>query len=267
MSNIRFSDQSTTGVIAVVVLILFAAIAVAMTVSGGLVDIPSTKSNQTTADSGATSSPTSMLSPRPVTTATPTDSSSVGVTPPPTSTSTQIITPTPWPKASITPTLSPVPDKNYTIFMTSFVNQLQNKPVVPIRGRGYDIIDGKVLMVVNLTTESESSLRRLREQNGILTAYAQTLLFYDQGKVSGDAPTRLQVLEVNNTGEPPRTFVANNSVVRKWSSNQIDTVEFHSQVYSTARNQTAAEKEDARNIDRTAKNYTFHNGTATPTDE
>jgi hypothetical protein len=144
---------------------------------------------------------------------------------------------------------------------------LRQKPVVPIRIRGWDIVDGKFFVVVNLTASSEDSLRRLREQNGLLTTYAQTLLFYDQGKLSGEAPAGLRVLEVNNTKGQPKTFFANNSVVRKWSSNQIDTVEFHSQVYSTARNQTAAEKEGARNIDRTAKNYTFHNGTATPTDE
>ena len=151
--------------------------------------------------------------------------------------------------------------------MASFGNQLQDKPVVPIRLRGWDIVNKRLFVVVNLTADSEDSLRRLREQNGVLTAYAQTLLFYDQGKLSGEAPTGLRILEVNNTKGQPRTFVANNSVVREWSSDQVDTVEFHSRVYSTARNQTAAEKEDARNIDRTAKNYTFHNGTATPTDE
>ena len=122
-------------------------------------------------------------------------------------------------------------------------------------------------MVVNLTADSEDSLRRIGEQNGILTAYAQTLLFYDQGKLSSDAPTGIRILEVNNTEESPKTFIANNSVVRKWSSDQIDTVEFHSRVYSTSRNQTASEKAIVRNIDRGAKNFTLHNGTATPTDE
>ena len=204
---------------------------------------------------------TATISPTPTTAASPTPT----VTPSPTATPTLTATQTPWPEATITPT--PEPNEAYDIFMASFGNQLQDKPVVPIRLRGWDIVNKRLFVVVNLTADSEDSLRRLREQNGVLTAYAQTLLFYDQGKLSGEAPTGLRVLEVNNTKGQPRTFVANNSVVREWSSDQIDTVEFHSRVYSTARNQTAAEKEDARNIDRTAKNYTFHNGTATPTDE
>jgi hypothetical protein len=145
--------------------------------------------------------------------------------------------------------------------------ELQEKPTVPIRLRGWTIVDTEFYVVVNLTAESEDGIRRLKEQNGILSAYAQTLLFYDQGKISGSAPTGMQIFEINNTNRPPKTTFANNSVVREWSSNQISTIEFHSQVYSTTRNQTAAEREGVINVDRTAKNHTLYNGTAIPTDE
>ena len=260
MPFIDSRDQSSSVLAIIGGLTILAAILIAVAIFGGFLDAPVGESGQSTPT--ATSAQTTTFVP------TPTASTSMSApSPSPTATLTPTTTPTPWPRVTITPTPTPVPEKNYTIFGASFFNQLQRKPVVPIRARGWRISDRTFFMMVNLTADSEDSLRRIREQNGILTAYAQTLLFYNQGKLSGDAPTGIRVLEVNNTEESPKTFIANNSVVQKWSSDQIDTVEFHSRVYSTSRNQTASEKAIVRNIDQGAKNFTLHNGTATPTDE
>lgn len=264
ISDFWSRGQSTTVLAVVGGLIVLVMIVVGAVILAGIGDAPTARSSQTTTTApDHTIAPTATFAP----TATATETTTSTVTATATIQSSPTATPTQWPKATITPTPSPTPEKNYTIFKVSLFNQLTRKPIVPIRLRGFAVVDKELLLTVNLTADSEDSLRRLREQNGILSAYGQTLLFYDQGKLSGDAPTQMRVLEVNNTGEQSRTFLVNNSVVREWSSGQIDTVEFHSRVYSTARNQTSEEKEDTRSIDRGARNFTLHNGTATPTDE
>lgn len=264
-SRIRARAQSSTALMAIGVLIILAVVAVAVAVSGGFIDTSADASSPSTVVSTTTVTVISTSTPTVTPTTAPTPSSTSTATPTPTPTS----TPRPTETSTSIATPTPIEKRNYSSFRASFAGELRRKPVVPIRARGWSVESNKnetFYFVVNLTAESDDSLRRLKEQNGILTAYAQTLLFYDQGKLTGDAPTRLQVLEVNNTEKPPKTFVANNSVVRKWSSGQIETIEFHSRVYSTARNQTAAESERAREIDRAAGNLTFHNGTATPPD-
>ncbi|MEF8852475.1 MAG: hypothetical protein V5A28_08665, partial [Haloarculaceae archaeon] len=118
------------------------------------------------------------------------------------------------------------------------------------------------------TSESEDPLRRTREKNGIISAYAQTVLFYEQGKISGKAPTGLRILEVNNTNQPPKTFYVNNSVALEFGSGQIDAPEYEQRVYRTLRNQTAHEKQRTIEIDRKGDDYIFYpNGTSERIDD
>ena len=267
MTNDQSRGQSSTALIVLGAMILVGVVGVGVAVLGGFVDAPVTGSDEATA-----TPPTPTKIPTLTPTSTPTATKTLTSTPTgtPTLSPTPTLTPTPTPTPTVTPTATPTatPEEDpYLIFMATFAEELKHKPAVPVRVRGWYVVDTEFYVVVNLTAKSEDGLQRLKEQNGMLSAYAQTLLFYDQGKVSGDAPSGLRILEVDNTDRPPKTTFANNSVVREWSSAQISTIEFHSQVYSTTRNQTAAEREDVRNIDRGAKNYTFHNGTATPTED
>lgn len=264
-SDPRSRGQGSTLLIVIVVTVILVLVTLSATVLSGFVDTPMTESNEPTPEPmtpAATSTRSLTSTPTTISNLTPTLVPTLTPTTTPTATSTPQPTPTP----TVTPTATPE-GNTYKVFKGTMFVELQEKPTVPIRVRGWTIVDSKLYIVVNLTSNSEDGLRRLREQNGILTAYAQTLLFYDQGKISGKAPTGMRILEVNNTNSAPKTTFANNSVVRKWSSNQISTVEFHSQVYSTTRNQTVAERRGVRSVDRSAKNYTFYNGTARPTDE
>lgn len=267
MMNTQSRGQSSTLLIVIGAVVLVGVVGIGIAVFGGFVDAPVAGSDEATARP-PTATEISTLPPTPTPTATRTPTPTPTLTP--TLSPTPTLTPTPTPTLTPTPTATPTatPEGNpYLMFTATFAEELKYKPTVPVRVRGWYVVETEFYVVVNLTAKSEDGLRRLKEQNGMLSAYAQTLLFYDQGQVSGEAPSGLRILEVNNTDRPPKTTFANNSVVREWNSAQISTIEFHSQVYSTTRNQTAAEREDVRNIDKGAQNFTFHNGTATPTDE
>lgn len=251
--------------LAIGAILVLGALAVAIVFFGGFVDTPETGTDQESPVSTKGPTPTDAVTfttaPMPTATLSPTLTSTptaipVTETSPPTSTATP------------TPTTTPVSLENYKIFLASFDNQLSLKPVVPIRFRGGRITrHEKLFLVYNATAESDNGLQRLREKNGIISAYAQTVLFHKQGKLSGKAPTGMRVLEVDNTDQPSKTFYVNDSVALKFSTGQINAPEYESTVYETLRNQTQSEQEVAAEIDRLNANYTFYNGTIEKTDE
>jgi hypothetical protein len=118
-----------------------------------------------------------------------------------------------------------------------------------------------LIWVVNMSAPSKNSLKRLQATNGLSIAYAQTLLFHDQGRIEGKEPARLRVLEINNTNTYPETFVVNNSLARKYATYQISPEKYSRKVSETIRNQTDEEIETALEIDRAAGNGTLYNDT------
>jgi hypothetical protein len=177
-------------------------------------------------------------------------------TPNPTPSRTSISTPTPILTASPTPEFPPL--EPYQVFIASFLNQMELKSDVPIEFRGYRIGRNKTIKsIYNFTDETRNPGRRLKEQNGIINAYSQTLLLYNQGKLSGKSPRGLRIYEINASGHTPKTVYVDNSTAAEYASGQIDVVEFHQRVYNTDRNMTDNEKELARNIARASKNGTI----------
>jgi len=251
--------QSTAVVLAIGGILIVTGLVVGVVLFGGVFDTSSDGPTQQTVTSGSSLTPTVTQtvypSPTVTTTVSPTATDSPTTTPMPTLTPTATPTPTDIP----TPTPEPVQLEDYEVFLASFVNQLGKKPVVPIRSSGGRVQgDGTLVQVVNLTALSESNITRLREKNGIISAYAQAFLFHEQGKLSGKAPSGLRVLEVNNTDRPPKTFYVNNSVASKFASKQISAREYERQVYKTQRNQTIAERQLAAEIARETTNTTFN---------
>jgi len=77
----------------------------------------------------------------------------------------------------------------------------------------------------------------------------------------------MRVLEVNNTGKPPKTFVLNNSLIHRYQYSRMAAPEFIDGYYSTLRNQTARERGIVIANDKQGINNTFGpNGTIIETD-
>jgi len=218
-----------------------------------------------TADQSSDSPPASSTAVPPSTTAVPAPTATTTPTVRPTPTRTPTVTPTatPWPTAQ-----SPTPglDPDYREFTLGFYTETADLTDVPIRIRGHDYRNGQMELVYNATAQSENASARLKERGGIVTAYAQILLNYDQGKISGKAPTRLYVYEINNTGQQPEKFYINSSVAREYASGQIDVVEYTTTVYSTISNQTESDMERVRELDRENNNVTAYAGQLEETD-
>jgi hypothetical protein len=142
--------------------------------------------------------------------------------------------------------------------MASFLNQMGLKSQVPLEFRGYQINYNKTIEAVyNFTDEPNDPGRRIREENGILTAYAQTLLFYDQGKLSGESPHGLRIYEINTSGQIPKTFYISNATAEEFGSGQIDIIDYQERVYRTEKNMTEKKQELARDIAKSTKNGTI----------
>ena len=202
----------------------------------------------------------------PIPTATPTVASTPTATPTPSSTPTA--TPTPTPTQTPTPTPAPTSTPRldpYNDFRATLVSVIADGNT-PVRARGSNVNEGETyLFVYNASTES--NLTAVRERNRIAGAYAQALLWYDQGKIDGEAPSGMRILELETDGVP-ETYYVNNTLARKYGSNQIEPWDFDQAVADTGRVQSIQEQKLARSIDRGGGNVTLGpNGNITYPDE
>jgi uncharacterized protein (UPF0333 family) len=199
------------------------------------------------------------------TTPTSTQTSTTSVTPTPSPTSTPTPTPTPSPTPTPAPTPTPEPDP-YDDFRSTIAGVIAEGNT-PVRVRGWEVTDDDGTFLIAYNRSTESNLTAVRERNIIASSYAQTLLWYDQGKISGEAPSGMRILELETDGVP-ETYYVNNSLSRKYGSGQIKPWDFDQAVADTGRVQSIREQKWARNLDRTGGNVTLGpNGNITYPDE
>jgi hypothetical protein len=195
-------------------------------------------------------------SPTPTTTVAPTSSPTSTPTVVPTPTPTPTVVATPFPVPSETPTPTPVSNL-YDDFINTFFGEMAEESDVPIRIRGGAIVDGELWIMVNATDPSVNDTRRTSEWGGLVTGYARAYYFYEEGQLTGQRTYALRVLEVNNTGRPPKTFILNNSVIHQHQYGGLRAPEFIEAYYSTLRNQTAEEREIVVANDKQGINDTY----------
>jgi len=180
----------------------------------------------------------------------------------PTPSTTPVLTSSPSPTQ--TPTLGPYANEKYGPFISAVVGEAEVDAEVPVRLRGWRVIEGEVLIIVmNLTARSEDEQRRVREVNTLVTGgYTQAVAHYDNGKIDGKIPSRLVIAEVNNTNNPPKTLYVNTSLAREYYSGQLNAPEFTDRYWNTTINMTDDQQEYAHEMDVGAGNITLYNETA-----
>jgi len=181
------------------------------------------------------------------------------------STSTQSQRTTIRPQTSTyTPTSGPYANKKYGPFISAVVGETEVDAEIPVRLRGWRVIEEKTLIIVmNLTARSENDLRRAKEVNALVAnGYVQAVAHYDNGKLDGKIPTRLVIAEVNNTNDPPKTLYVNTSLAREYYSGQLSAPEFTDRYWNTTKNMTKSQIEYAHEMDIEAGNVTLYNETA-----
>lgn len=257
--NISLSEraQSTTILLAFGLVLIIGATAVVIIFFSGFNGAPDSVSKQDTPI--LTVTPTLTESGTPTVDRTVATTNTSTKTPPmvSTSTSTSKHTPIPTHTSTTTSTVTPevLPFEPYKVFLTSFINQIELKSEVPVEFRGQRIATDETLKTV--FDFSDESGQQLKEQNGVLSAYSQTLLFYNQGKLSGESTHGLRVYEINSSDGPPKTFYISNSTAQKFGSGQINVVEFHNRVYNTSQNMTTSEQSLAQHIAQSTENGTL----------
>jgi len=195
-----------------------------------------------------TSTPTATITVAPTPTATPT----------PTLTSTAVATLTPTSTTTPEPTPTSTPVSNlYKNFLNTFFGEVAEESDVPIRIRGGAIANDEFWVIVNATNSSVNETRRSSEWSGLVTGYARAYYFYEEGQLTGRRTDAMRVLEINDTENPPKTFILNNSVVHRYQYGDMKAPEFAEAYYSTLRNQTAEEREIAVANDKQGINNTF----------
>jgi len=241
--------QSFSLYIVVAAVVVFAGIAVGFVFFTGGLQSGDTGSGQET----------------PVPTLTPTHTLTPTPTPTPTQTPTPTSTPTPTPTLTPIPTPTPEPDP-YNDFQVTMVSVIADGNT-PVRIRGWEVRSDSETFLVAYNASTESNLTAVRERNIIASSYAQVLLWYDQGKIDGEAPSGMRILELETDGIP-ETYYVNNSLSRKYGSGQIKPWDFDQAVADTGRVQSIQEQKWARNLDRTGGNVTLGpNGNITYPDE
>lgn len=190
----------------------------------------------------------------PTNTALPTPTAS----PSPVPTSTKSPTPTASPAPTLTP--SPVSNDLYSEFVATTFGEAEVDTDLPLRIRGWSVVEGNVLIIVmNLTAQSDDDVRRSREVNTLVSSgYAQAVAHHDNGNIGGKIPDRLRIAEVNETVQSPKTLYVNTSLVREYYTGQINAMEFTNQYWKTERNMTADEEEFVRKMDMNAENGTLY---------
>jgi len=175
------------------------------------------------------------------------------------------------PTATISPTDTPTPtetsefaNEKYDEFVGAVFGEAQVDAEVPIRVRAWTVAEGNSLIIIlNLTAESESDVERAKAVNTLVTGgYAQAVAHHDTGKIGGKITDRLRIAEINNTGATPKTMYVNTSLAREYYTGQINAVEFTEEYWDTERNMTAEEIEFVRNLDTGTGNQTLYNETA-----
>jgi hypothetical protein len=201
-------------------------------------------------------------SPTPTATVTPTLSETMTptatVVPKPTPTPTVVATPFPVPSETATPTPEPTSKSDlYEEFLNTFLGEMAHESDVPIRARGGAIIDGEWWIIVNMTDPAITDNHRDEERGGLVTGYIRAYQFYYEEDMDGKLPTGMRVLEVNNTGQPPKTFFVSNLLAERVKSDNIGGPELVDTYYSTLRNQTDREKELVIENDKQGTNVTY----------
>lgn len=219
---------------------------------------------------------------RPIATTTTSSNSTIGLSPtstptihitptiPPTQTVATTTTPTVTPSTTGSPTApatsTPTPvyaNEKYLNFVSTMAGEAEVDAEVPIRIRGWTVGESNSLvMILNLTAEAESDVKRARQINTLITSgYAQAVAHHDTGKINGKITEGVQILEINNTGAPPKTLYINTSMTRKYYTDQISGVEFTERYWDSERNMTFEEIEFAYKLDKRADNTILHNKT------
>jgi len=191
---------------------------------------------------------------------TPTNTGTVVSTPTvtPTETATVMATPFPVPSETVTPTPEQTSKSEpYEEFINAFLGEMAEESDVPIRARGGAIIDGELWIMYNATDPTINDTRRVKERGGFVTGYVRAYQFYHQGQIDGKLPTGLRVLEVNNTNQPPKTFLVSNLVAEDVRSGSLDGPELVEAYYSTLRNQTERENQIVIENDKQGDNITY----------
>ena len=198
----------------------------------------------------------------------------VSQTSPATPKSTPTLTPkstptlTPKPTATFTPTATATPNPynndNYSEFVATVLGEAEVDAEVPLRLRGYSVVEGGVLIIaMNLTAHSKDDVKRARQVNIIITSgYAQAVAHHDNGRIDGKMPKKLRIAEVNNTDAPPKTLYVNTSLARDYYLNNVNAPEFAERYWNTTRNMSAEEEAFIERMDRGAGNVTLYNETA-----
>jgi hypothetical protein len=205
-------------------------------------------------------------SPTPTTTVSPTPTATV--TPTATPTPTVVATPFPVPSETATPTPEPTPKSEpYDDFLNTVFGEIAEESDVPVRLRGGAIVDGEFWIMINATTRTVNDSRRAEEWRGVVAGYARAYYFYEEGQLDDRRTDAMRVLEINNTGKPPKTFILNNSLIHRYQYSRMPAPEFIDGYYSTLRNQTAREREIVVANDEQGINYTLGpEGNITDTD-
>lgn len=209
-------------------------------------------------------SSTETVVPTPISTAKPTQITTEIQTQTPTLTPTKTLTATPTPTKTATATPGPTSDDRYDEFLSTVVGEAKVDAEIPVRLRGWTVTKGEVLIIVmNLTAESEDDVPRAREVNTLVTSgFAQAVYHHDSGNIEGKIPKQLRIAEVNNTNLPPKTLYVNTSLAREYYSSQITAVEFSEKYWETERNVTAGEEQYINTLDKHAGNVTLCNESA-----
>jgi len=183
--------------------------------------------------------------------------------------------PSPTATATMTPTVSltdvPTPtetnefaNEKYDEFVEAVFGEAEVDADVPVRIRAWTVGEGNSLIVIlNLTAESESNAKRVKAVNGFVTGgYAQAVAHHDTGKIEGKITDRLRIAEVNNTDAPPKTLYVNTSLARDYYTGQINAADFTEEYWNTERNMTADEIDYVYDLDTKTGNQTLYNETA-----
>ncbi|WP_436932104.1 hypothetical protein [Halosimplex halobium] len=155
-------------------------------------------------------------------------------------------------------------NQEYHEFVSVVGGEAEADAEVPIRVRGWTIGENNSLvMILDLTAKSKNDLKRAKQVNILITSgYVQAVAHHDTGKIGGEMTDGLRILEINNTGAPPKTVYINNSLARKYYTDQIDVIEFQEQYWDTKRNMTSKEIKFAYDFMQRSGNVTLHNESA-----
>lgn len=251
ISDSASRGQSTTVIAVVGTAIIIGGLVLGIAIINGVVPLPSAGIGQST--SVATSTPASV----PTTAVpTPTNSSTRAHTRAPTPTPSPISTPT----ATATPwtTVTTTADR-YEEFENAMLFALEEESAVPVRFRGMRVVDDNLVFVVNYTTKSTANISRKKQRSEILVGYAWAIYWYDTDAISGNIPTGMQILEVDNTDREPKYAYVSVNNTRKWLNGEIANTKYKRFVILSIRNQTTEERELVDSIDREWENRTYHN--------